>query len=121
MHGHMRRMFVRGVDINPNLIEQAAQNMKILGIRSDLRCENAVDTNIDVYNLFFFYNPFTGKVFDKVINNIYENYRKHQREIFLVYGNPFEHETVMKYGFSLHKQIRVDLYDPILNIYRLGK
>ena len=111
---------IGGVDINPELIKQATLNMKKLGIECELRCQDATETNVDGYNVFFFYNPFNGKTFDMVIRNIHRSYCRNQREIFIVYGNPFDHKTIVKYGFSLYKQIRVDLYDPILNIYRIG-
>lgn len=95
--------------------------MRLLDINFDLRCENAVRTNIDNYNLFFFYNPFVGEVFKQTIKNIYQSFTKHRRNIFIAYGNPFEHEVIMSYGFNLYKQLSIDLYDPLFNIYQIGK
>lgn len=120
-YAHEVGELIGGVDINNRLVEKATCNLNELDINCDLRCEDATITNIDDYNLFFFYNPFRGRVFDQVIKNIYNSYSRNKREIFIVYGNPFEHEIVMKYMFILYKQIRVDLYIPHLNIYRLGE
>lgn len=59
-----------------------------------------------------------GTVFKKVINNIQESFIHYNRKIYLIYANPFEHKCIIEGGFfKLFKQIRTDLYDPLLNIY----
>ena len=99
---------------------QAITNLSELGIECDIINMDATLVNIvlDNYNCFFFYNPFHGDIFDKVIENIKESYERKPRTMWIIYANPFEHKRVVSGGFfKLFKQIEVDLYDPILNIY----
>ena len=111
---------IGGVEIVNSIYQQAAINMQELHIECDLRNQDATECNIDKYNVFFFYNPFQGKLFEKVIRNIQESYKYNKRNIYLIYGNPFCHQIVIKDGFfKLYKQIRTDLYDPLLNIYKI--
>lgn len=107
-----------GVEISESIYGQCVANMENLGISCELLNEDATKCNIDGYNCFFLYNPFGGSVFQKVLSNIRESFRNNRRKIYLVYGNPFMHRHVVEDGFfRLHKQIRTDLYDPLLNIY----
>lgn len=111
-----------GVELVEKVYTSAITNLEELGIKADLVKGNAMECSIDQYNCFFFYNPFRGETFEKVIGKIEESVRNFPRDIYLVYGNPFEHKAVVKHGFfELYKQIRVDLYDPILNIYKISK
>ena len=111
-----------GVELIKKVYDSAMNNLHELGIKADVVNGNAMECNIDEYNCFFFYNPFRGKTFEKVINRIEESFNNFPRDIYLIYGNPFEHKTVLKNGvFALHKQIIVDLYDPLLNIYKISK
>lgn len=109
-----------GIELIPDIYEQAKTNMETLKIECSLLNGDAAECEIDAYNCFFLYNPFHGSIFEKVIGRIEESFLKHRRRIYLVYANPFEHKTVIKSGrFRLYKQIRVDLFDPLLNIYRI--
>lgn len=109
-----------GVELVPSIYEQAKINLRELQIDCELINGDATKCNIDNYNCFFFYNPFNGEIFGQVIQNIEKSYREHPRTIYLIYGNPFEHVQVIRNGyFQLIKQMRVDLYDPLLNIYKI--
>lgn len=111
-----------GVELVKKVYDSAMSNLRELGIKADIINGNAMECGIDEYNCFFFYNPFRGKTFEKVIGRIEESFRRVPRNIYLIYGNPFEHKTVVKNGlFSLHKQLVVDLYDPLMNIYKISK
>ncbi len=111
-----------GVELVKKVYDSAMRNLHELGIEADIDNGNAMECDIDEYNCFFFYNPFRGKTFEKVIGRIEESFRRMPRNIYLIYGNPFEHKAVVKNGvFSLYKQLIVDLYDPILNIYKVTK
>lgn len=117
LHGITR---LGGVELIKDIYEQAKINMEILNIDCNLLYGNATECEIDDYNCFFFYNPFQGEIFEKVICNIEKSFDKHKRNIYLVYANPFEHKTVIRNGmFKLYEQIRVDLFDPLLNIYEI--
>lgn len=111
-----------GVELIKKVYDSAENNLKELGIEADIVNGNAMECDIDEYNCFFFYNPFRGKTFEQVIERIEESYQRFPRNIYLIYGNPFEHKTVLKNGvFVLYKQILVDLYDPVLNVYKISK
>lgn len=112
---------IGGIEWNKEIYSQALLNMKLLGISCNICQGDATQfSELDDYNIFFMYNPFGGDNVAAVVKNIQESYARNHRNIYLAYGNPFFHERVIsKGGFQLYRQIRVDLYDPLLNIYRL--
>lgn len=111
-----------GVEIETGIYRQACHNLKKLGIECMLLNQDARECEIDDYNCFFFYNPFTGRIFKEVIEKIQDSYLRDRRKIYIVYGNPFCHRSVVEDGyFKLHKQVRTNLYDPLLNIYTVGE
>ncbi len=112
---------IGGIEYSPELTQQCKKNMEILGIQADIvRGDAAEFTDIDNYNVFYFFNPFTGKLFDDAVGQIEASARRKSRKIWIVYGNPFCHRQLMNRGtFELFRQIPVDFYDPLLNIYAL--
>lgn len=112
-----------GVELSHDIYVKACNNIKELGIKCDLFNQNATEfTALDGYNVFFMYNPFQGGLFETVINNIEKSFVRKGRNIYLVYANPFCHKIVLKNGyFKTYKQMLIDNYDPILNIYRIEK
>ena len=88
-----------GVELIPYIYEQAKINMNELHIECDIKNNDATTCNVNNYNCFFRYNPFVGNVFRKLIDNIEESYIKHPRDIYLIYGNPFEHKQVVKMDY----------------------
>ena len=113
-----------GIELMEKVYLQAYKNMKALSIECNLLYGDAAECDdiLDEYNCFFLYNSFRGKTFEKVISNIEESSRRCSRNVYLVYANPFQHKAVLKNGyFKLHKQMRIDHYDPILNIYKIEK
>ncbi|MBE5871395.1 MAG: class I SAM-dependent methyltransferase [Lachnospiraceae bacterium] len=114
---------IGGIEFNSEIAEIARKNMTVLYIDADVLTGDATEyTEIDDYDIFFLYNPFGEKSIRKVVSNINESWKRNKRSIFLVYGNPFYHMAVMEIeNVDLYRQIIVDLYDPILNIYRIGR
>jgi 16S rRNA G966 N2-methylase RsmD len=108
-----------GIELNEDIHKIAVKNMELLNVPSKIINGDAAKfKELDEYNIFFFYNPFGGEVFERVISNIEESVARTERKIHIVYGNPFNHKNVIASGsFQLCKQLRVDLYDPLLNIY----
>ena len=113
---------ITGIEYNREIAQIAKSNMKQLTIDADVIARDATEfSDIDDYNVFFLYNPFGEASIRKVVSNIKCSYERKPRDIFLVYGNPFFHKVVMETGdIVIYRQLRVDLYDPILNIYRIG-
>ncbi len=112
-----------GIEYDSSTYEICLSNMGVLGLDAKISCGNACDYHdIDEYNVFFLYNPFSGQVFEKTIINIEESVERKPRKTYLIYANPFCHENVIKRGkFHVYKHIDVDLYDPIANVYLYGK
>lgn len=113
---------VGGIEWNAEIAEICRNNMSRLGISADIVTGDATTYgNIDGYSIFFLYNPFGENGVGKVIHNILESRKRRNRDIFLVYGNPFYHRAVVENKHvQLYRQVRVDLYDPLLNIYKIG-
>ena len=111
-----------GVEFNSEIAEIAKNNMEKLQIDAEIIIADATDyEGLDNYSIFFLYNPFGEGSIKRVVSHIKESSIRKPRSVFLVYGNPFYHKAVMGIGsISLHKQVGVDLYDPILNIYSIG-
>lgn len=113
---------IGGIDFNSELVSIAETNMYMLQIDAKIVLGDAGDyKDIDRYSIFFLYNPFGENILLKVADNILNSYERRKRNIFIIYGNPFFHEALLsKTRISLYKQVRVDLYDPLLNIYSIG-
>lgn len=113
---------IGGIEWNADIAEICRNNMDKLGVSADIMTGDATEyVDIDGYSIFFFYNPFGENGIRKVVNNILESRKRRNRDIFLVYGNPFYHKTVTENSnVRLYRQVRVDLYDPLLNIYKIG-
>ncbi len=111
---------ISGIEFNADISEVAVNNMKSLQIEADVITGDATEyINLDDYSIFFLYNPFGEESLRKVVLNIRDSINRRPRSTFLVYGNPFYHDAVMKSGnVVLYKQVHVDLHDPLLNIYR---
>ena len=75
-------------------------------------------TEIDRYNYFYFYNPFSGSVFQKVIDNIKDSYMRNHRKIRIIYINTVCHDMILDSGiFQIEKQIETKHWYPMVNIY----
>ena len=118
IHGFQK---IGGVEYSPEITKQCIANIKLLNIDADVICADATEyQNIDNYNVFYFYNPFVGNTFDKVIDQIYLSIKREPRGVHLVYGNPFCHKQLIhRKSIIVEKQILTDLYDPIMNIYKI--
>lgn len=112
-----------GVELSKDIYTQACINMKELDITCQLYNQNATECQaLDDYNVFFFYNPFQGRLCETMIGNLEKSFERKKRNIYLVYPNPFCHRIVLKNGcFKLYKQMLIDNYDPIMNIYIIEK
>lgn len=109
---------IGGIEYLEDAYLQALKNMKKLGIKTELIHGDASQWDgYDKYSIFFFYNPFGGKVMQDTLKKLREKADDSHRKIFFVYVNPFYHELVLQMGFKLYKQLKIDAYDPIMNIY----
>ncbi|WP_332649101.1 class I SAM-dependent methyltransferase [Lysinibacillus sp. 54212] len=71
-------------------------------------------------NVFFFFNPFSVQIFQRVLNNIYLSYEQHPREIHLLFYYPspeYMSYLLNETAFDLLKEVRLaghqNLYERI--------
>ncbi|MCM1568366.1 MAG: hypothetical protein NC081_02835 [Roseburia sp.] len=112
---------VGGVEFLEDIYETAGKNMALLNIEADIYLGDAAGfQDIDRYSIFFFYNSFSGDILREVLKNIKNSYNRRRRRIYFIYANPYEHKMLMQEGYRLYTQLKVDCYDPLLNIYQYG-
>lgn len=112
---------VGGVEQSHMLAETARDNMKKLGEDMvTILSEDAtkLTEQLDTYDTFYLYDPFRGETFKKVIKNIEESIRRKDRNVTIVYANPWLHREVEAGGvFKLVKQISTEFFLNIVNVY----
>lgn len=110
-----------GVELDEELYKTACKNFKKLELKPvKAVCADArsVTNELDAYNYFFFYNPFSGSVFETVLHNIVDSHKRKERRIRIIYINTVCHDMIMASGiFRLEKQIEVNHTIPLANIY----
>lgn len=110
-----------GVERDEELFRTACENFKKLNIGNvKAICSDArnITDELDAFNYFFFFNPFLGSVFEAVLLNIVNSYKRKKRRIRMIYINTFCHDMVMASGvFKLEKQVEVNHFIPLANIY----
>lgn len=93
---------VMGIELSKHLCSIASENFRKLGME-DLQILNIdatlVKQELDSFNFFYFYNPFTGNLFKAVIQNIIDSQRRNPREITIIYNYPLEQEIISKTGY----------------------
>ncbi len=102
LYYRFRRVY--GVELSERLHEIALHNLDVCQDR--LRCHdvrliraNAADFRIpDDVTVAFFYNPFTGDLFETVIKRLLESVDRRPRRLRLVYGNPVEEAALLRTG-----------------------
>lgn len=102
---------VIGVELSAALHEIARQNLsrvrKWLACKDiEFACSDATTFEIpDDVTIVYFFNPFVGPPFMKVIDNIGESLRRRPRKVHIFYTNPVMHDEVL-----LRKWLRVQQY-----------
>ena len=87
---------ITGVEISPELVEIAKENMRKLRIRNvEIQCSDAADfRQLDEYNYFYFFDPFPCIVMKDVLSNIEKSARARPRKVTIIYLNPFCHDLI---------------------------
>lgn len=112
---------IAGIDLSRTLLETCELNLIKLNLqRIELITGDATTfTDIDDFNFFYFFNPFSGQVFDTVISNIIRSAENSPRKVTLIYYHPKCHENIVKTGkFSLTKSFvdgarRLNIYQTL--------
>lgn len=108
MFAHCGAETLGGIEYNKELCSSAIENLLKLKIKADIVNGDAAEyCDLDKYNYFYMYDPFSGELFEKVITNIEESYARKQREIILIYVSPREHKKVVMHDiFKFVKEIQ---------------
>jgi SAM-dependent methyltransferase len=87
---------ITGVEIDPELIEIAKNNIRKLKIKNvAIEYSDAATFNkLDEYNYFYLFDPFPCNVMQDVINNIEKSIRENPRKATIIYLNPSCHELI---------------------------
>lgn len=87
---------VTGIDLSPELLRVAGQNIRKVGIdKVDLHCVDAVEFNLDEYDYVYLYNPFPCNVVQAVMGNLVDSIRRRPRRVTIVYNTPRCHDTIV--------------------------
>lgn len=90
---------IAGIELQAELVEIARRNFRILGLENKIECFEANALAFDGYgnyDIFFFFNPFSEAVLEKVIKRIVES-RKERGSFLVIYHNPQYIEVFDKY------------------------
>jgi SAM-dependent methyltransferase len=89
-----------GVEIAPELVRIAQDNIRKLGIRNvAIECCDAAEfKDLDEYNYFYFFDPFPEVVMQDVLRNIEQSILDRPRKITIIYLNPFCHGLIESRG-----------------------
>ncbi len=91
---------IGGVEISPELVQIAKDNIRKLDIRNvAIECCDAAEfKDLDEYNYFYFFDPFPEVVMQDVLRNIEQSILDRPRKITIIYLNPFCHELIESRG-----------------------
>lgn len=99
-----------GVELDPRLHRSAQANLArwngpLLCGNVEFTCADATQFDVpDDVTVIYFYNPFIGTVFEKVLGKIQESLTRNPRELTVLYGHPRMHDSVLKAGFMLERE-----------------
>jgi SAM-dependent methyltransferase len=87
---------ITGVEIAPDLVAIAKDNIKKLKIKNvGIECCDAAEFNqLNEYNYFYFFDPFPCVVMREVMNNIEKSILEQPRKVTIVYLNPYCHDLI---------------------------
>lgn len=109
---------ITGVELLPDLVAVAEQNLKILHIANVTMVvsDAAHFTDLDGYTYFYFYSPFPRSVMAAVMQNLESSLLRKPRKMTIIYCNPEFHDAVVtdthfyKANEFYHNQLRLPIY-----------
>lgn len=90
------------------------------GVSGWLGDAGTLDTELDFFNWFYFFNPFDTDILKRVLKNIEQSIERHPRKTYIIYGEPMGHNAVLESGkFRLTKTFKKDYFHCVMwfNIY----
>jgi len=87
---------ITGVEIAPDLVAIAQENIRILKIMNiEIHCCDASEfKQLHEYNYFYFFDPFPCVVMKGVLHNIAQSIQMHPRKVTIIYLNPSCHDLI---------------------------
>jgi precorrin-6B methylase 2 len=95
---------VIGVELSSELHEAACANLernrdRLTCKNVELVCADALEYEVpDDVSVVFLYNPFTGPVFERVLDKLIASVDRNPRTLRVVYANPVEEEALLATG-----------------------
>lgn len=115
---------IGAVEYTENIFQKMNSNLEALGIsHSNLKSDTLSDEGekgikcyqgdatlmegeLDKYNWFFLFNPFTWNMMSKVMNNICKSLINSPRKIYIFYAEPIGHQLILETKrFKISKRI----------------
>ncbi len=92
---------VAGLELEPSIAAIGKKNMEILKLPATVIEGNAITfEHYDEYDVFYFYNPFSRKIFEQVIAAIDESQIKRPRTIHVAYLSPVSRDLFDQDGYT---------------------
>ncbi len=92
---------VYGVEIIEEIANISIKNLNILKVENfEVICSdiNKIDDNIlDTINVFYLFNPFINKIFEKFIVKIVNSIKRADRDVIIIYVNTIQENFLDKY------------------------
>ena len=118
---------VGGVEFQKDIYDIMIQNFKKLGLQSKMQsgqlnciCGDAskLGNELDVYNWFYFFDPFEGELFDQTFQRVCESLERLPRKMHIIYINPCCHKAIDNTKkFQLTNQFTIMTRQRVVNIY----
>ena len=101
---------VIGIDHSERLLEEADKNLKSYGGCEDVIFirSKAEDYMPDEANRFYFFNPFSTRIFSEVLKRIEESFKRNPRDILI-----FFYYSTIEYKLYLPTQPRLELIESL--------
>ena len=112
---------VGGVEYEKNIFKELQDNMSKLGLQDQVKLIEGdardVTSKLDEYNWFYFFNPFSEEIFEKVMHNILDSVARKTRKIYLIVISSPYYKLIKDSGFYLINQFEVDTRQRVVDVY----
>jgi len=90
---------VDGVEIAPQIVKIARSNFEKLKVPPErfkiIQMDAVQFKDLDRYNHFYFYNPFSSEIMESVMQNIAASIKQTPRKVLIIYNNPKYEYTIL--------------------------
>jgi SAM-dependent methyltransferase len=124
--GRLPYQRVIGVEIDDDLSQYARRNIKLAQQRLRAQELDSITASAsewpfpDEMSVVFMYNPFVGQTFRKVVHRVFESYDRNPRNLYIVYGFPWEHDWLLSTGRVVVDSVRPNTWPARLRWWQSG-